>query len=551
MKKLKVFISILVAILVIIPQTSVFASSDIKITNISCSGNSTKAPGEEFVLNYNLSTAVDEVRISADDFSVIGGTDVDYDVSSGVNSFKLRCNPGTSAGVHTVTISAKKTYFYYDSSSDSYNSEEKSTEVRYSIMTSGSVDNTAPTLSFDVDKDKIENGDIFSLYVTVKNRSKSTDLKSVNLKLNGGDAFSVYKGSDLVFVESIAKNSSKTITKKFICNKSIGAGIYPISASISYGKDGETIEANYTIKVNNAKGKNSSVEFTPRLVISSFSYGDKSINGGKKFNLAFSIKNNSKSISAENIIVKLSGGEAFVVADGTDTISISSISGNSSASVSKSFKCLNSAQSGVYPITASISYEYIEAGAKQQGSDELTMSIPVVQPDKVMFQDIELADKTVTLGEETDCAFKIVNTGKTVLNNGTVKLLDENKNEINSAYIGNIEAGAQYSSNYNLPFTLDEEGNKKLFLVYEYENQNAEKKSITQEFRVTVEEYMDPYPVTPDEEEIPQETGMSTKTKVIIGVCSGIALILLITVLIIVLKKKKHKKGKVDFNEEI
>ena len=100
------------------------------------------------------------------------------------------------------------------------------------------------------------------------------------------------------------------------------------------------------------------------------------------------------------------------------------------------------------------------------------MSIPVVQPDKVQFQQIALADKTINVSEENDCAFQVINMGQTKLSNGTVKLLNEKGKEINSAYIGNIDAGGQFVSNYTLPVTFDKTGDYKLTLVFEYENEN-------------------------------------------------------------------------------
>ena len=182
------------------------------------------------------------------------------------------------------------------------------------------------------------------------------------------------------------------------------------------------------------------------------------------------------------------------------------------------------------------------------------MSVPVVQPDKVMFSSIDLANKTVNAGEETDCAFSIVNTGKTVLNNGNVRVLDETGTELNSSYIGTIEAGAQYTSNYNLPITLNEAGDKKLTIEFEYENDNADKKTIKQTFKVTVEEYVDPFPIddsTDGSDADATDDTSNSKKKIIIGVVAGIAAVAVIVAIIIIIKKKKHKKGKVDFNEEI
>lgn len=488
-----------------------------------------------------------------DAFSVYRGSDTEY-VSSFNSTASVSkafiCNNGTAAGSHPITVSC--TY--------SYSGGESTVEANYSVMTysyPSSVTTPVLVTSYDKFDNDIKPGEKFTLDFTVANKSTTYDVKNVNIKLNGGDAFSIVNDVDTIYRNSISKNGKAKFSKKFICNNSVSAGMHPISVSITYEytKSGNveqgTAESNFTIKTVSKKG-GSSVALTPRLVVGSFNYGNKSIRGGKKFTLNFTIKNNSKSIKAKNVIIKLSGGDVFVVADGTDTISVNNINPNSTVTVSKKFNCLNTAQSGVHPITASISYEYIEGGQKQSGTDDLTMSVPVVQPDKVMFTSIDLADKTINTGDETDCAFSIVNTGKTVLNNGSIKVVDESGTELNSSYIGTIEAGAQYSSNYNLPITMNEPGDYKLTLVFEYENDNADKKRIKQTFKVHVEDYTDPFPTDPADtsDDKSDSDSSSSKTKVIIGAVAGVVGAVVI-VAVVVKKKKKHKKGKVDFNEEI
>ena len=489
-----------------------------------------------------------------DAFSVYRGSDTEY-VSSFNSTASVSkafiCNNGTAAGSHPITVSC--TY--------SYSGGESTVEANYSVMTysyPSSVTTPVLVTSYDKFDNDIKPGEKFTLDFTVANKSTTYDVKNVNIKLNGGDAFSIVNDVDTIYRNSISKNGKAKFSKKFICNNSVSAGMHPISVSITYEytKSGNveqgTAESNFTIKTVSKKG-GSSVALTPRLVIGGFNYGKSSIKGGKKFTLNFSVKNNSKSIKAKNVIVKVSGGDTFVVADGTDTISVDHINPNSSVGVSKKFSCLNTAQSGVYPVTASITYEYVEGGQKQSGTEELTMSIPVVQPDKVMFSSIDLADKTINTGDETDCAFSIVNTGKTVLNNGNVRVLDESGTELNSSYIGTIEAGAQYSSNYNLPITLNEAGDYKLTLVFEYENDNADKKKIKQTFKVTVQDYVDPFPTDNTDSSDGDKTDdtSNNKSKKIIGVVAGVVGVAAVVTVIVVVKKKKHKKGKVDFNEEI
>ena len=484
---------------------------------------------------------------------------------------------------------------------------------------------------FSIDKKAIY-ADTFKLKYTIKNTNSKLDVKNLNMRLSGGDTFTVANDVDTIYSPSLSKGasaqfsknfyvsagasagmypitisatyeytedgettsgtaefsytfqvlqgtthtagsspslvaiykskinkaSSANFSKQFICNKGIPGGMYPITASVTYEyvvngeKQQGTAEFTFSIKVNSKKRSKKASELTPQLIVSSFSYGKESVSGGKEFTLSFNIKNNSSSIKAQNVLIKLAGGDSFVVADGTDTISIKSIKPNATVKVSKKFNCLSTATSGVYPITATVSYEYIEGG-KQSGSSDLTMSIPVVQPDKVQFQQIALADKTINVSEENDCAFQVINMGQTKLSNGTVKLLNEKGKEINSAYIGNIDAGGQFVSNYTLPVTFDETGDYKLTLVFEYENENMDKKSIEQEFKVTVQKEEDPFDKTgenPEDNGEAEEDHSNTKKVILGSVIGGVVLIAAI-VSTIVIKKKKHKKGSVKFDEKI
>lgn len=568
MKKLKGILSIfIVMIMALSVQIPAYAADAPKVTfsNFSVDKTTIK-PGDIFTFTVTASSArgqyIDDASFKfsgGDAFSVYKGSDTEYVSSFGSSvtvSKTFICNNETTAGSHSISVSCNFSY------SGSELNGDGSAEANYSVMTSSGSTTTGNTpvlvMSYEKFAEDIKAGDKFNFDFYITNKSTAYDVRNVNVKINGGDAFTVVSSGDTIYKNGIAKNQTAEFSKKLICNKSVSSGYHPISLSVTYeyvkagATEQGTAEATFTVKTA-AKKHNSSVSLTPRLVVGSFNYGNKSIRGGKKFTLNFTIKNNSKRIKAKNVIIKLSGGDVFVVADGTDTISVNNINPNSTVTVSKKFNCLNTAQSGVHPITASISYEYIEGGQKQSGTDDLTMSVPVVQPDKVMFTSIDLADKTINTGDETDCAFSIVNTGKTVLNNGSIKVVDESGTELNSSYIGTIEAGAQYSSNYNLPITMNEPGDYKLTLVFEYENDNADKKKIKQTFKVHVEDYTDPFPTDPAD--TPDDKGdddsSSSKTKVIIGVVAGVVGAAVIVTIIVKKKKKRNKKGKVDFNEEI
>lgn len=526
--------------------------------------------GDTFKLKYkikNTNSKLDvknlNMRLSGGDtFTVANDVDTIYSpsLSKGTSaqfSKNFYVSAGASAGMYPITISA--TYEYTEDGETTSGTAEFSYTVQVLQGTTHSA-GSSPSLvaSFGVSKANLTAGDNFKLNFKLSNKSAQYNVNNVNIKLAGGDAFSIASDVDTIYKSKINKASSANFSKQFICNKGIPGGMYPITASVTYEyvvngeKQQGTAEFTFSIKVNSKKRSKKASELTPQLIVSSFSYGKESVSGGKEFTLSFNIKNNSSSIKAQNVLIKLAGGDSFVVADGTDTISIKSIKPNATVKVSKKFNCLSTATSGVYPITATVSYEYIEGG-KQSGSSDLTMSIPVVQPDKVQFQQIALADKTINVSEENDCAFQVINMGQTKLSNGTVKLLNEKGKEINSAYIGNIDAGGQFVSNYTLPVTFDETGDYKLTLVFEYENENMDKKSIEQEFKVTVQKEEDPFDKTgenPEDNGKDEEDHSNTKKVILGSVIGGVALIAAI-VSTIVIKKKKHKKGSVKFDEKI
>lgn len=415
--------------------------------------------------------------------------------------------------------------------------------------------------AYSVDGDVVSGGD-FRLNVELKNTSGKIDVQNVLIRISGGDAFSVNNGTDTVYTDKIVKAGTYKFSKNMFCSSAAEAGAYPVNVAVSYEYfDGNerfsgSSEFSISIKVNKkdepvTSGGNQTAALTPQVLISNFSFGGDRIKGGENFTLNFKVNNNSSTTAVKNVIIKLGGGEAFVVADGTDTIALNSLSAGASKQISKQFQCLNGVKSGVYPVTASISYEYFDSGEKAQGTAELTMSIPVVQPDIVSFEGIDLVDKTINTNQETDCAFQIINSGQTKLSNGRVILKDENGTELASAFIGNIEAGMQFSSNYTLPVTFEKDGIKNLTLVLEYENENAEKKSIEQQFRVTVEEYQDPYAELNSDDDAQTAEKSSPVVPIICAVVGVIVLVAAAVVIVKVVKKKKAQKGSDFIDEEI
>lgn len=408
---------------------------------------------------------------------------------------------------------------------------------------------------YSVNNKSVSPKDTFTLNFTLKNSSSKIDIENVNIKLSGAEAFAVNNDTDTIYTSKIAKGAKKTFSKGFYCNDGVAPGVYPVSliATFEYFENSEkftgTSEINYSVRVSDSS--NSSVlPLTPQLIVSDFSYGGENIQASQEFDLSFSLKNTSKETDVKNIIVKLSGAEAFTVAQGIDTIPVETLKANSAVKLTKKFICLNSAPSGVYPITASVSYEYYENGEKLAGSAELSMSIPVVQLDKVEIGSVDLEGSEVTQGQETDCGFMVINSGRTNVANASVKLLDDKGNELAKAYVGNIAAGEQFVSNYTLPVTFKDAGTFNLEFVIEYDNESMERKSVSRKFTVTSEKKVDPYEEAMNAQNA-QTQEVDEGVPAVLYVVIGAVVLVAAVVVIVVVKKRKLRKGSDESDEEI
>ena len=87
--------------------------------------------------------------------------------------------------------------------------------------------------------------------------------------------------------------------------------------------------------------------------------------------------------------------------------------------------------------------------------------------------------------------------------------------------------------------------------MLEYENENAEKKSIEQQFRVTVEEYQDPYAELNSDDDAQTAEKSSPVVPIICAVVGVIVLVAAAVVIVKVVKKKKAQKGSDFIDEEI
>ena len=89
----------------------------------------------------------------------------------------------------------------------------------------------------------------------------------------------------------------------------------------------------------------------PNIVVKSFTYGDgKTVAAGAKFPLSFTFENTG-SLTCENIVVIVDGGESFTVDGGTNTAHYKSLGAGKEQKQELNMQALPAAKSGAQSIS--------------------------------------------------------------------------------------------------------------------------------------------------------------------------------------------------------
>ena len=231
-------------------------------------------------------------------------------------------------------------------------------------------------------------------------------------------------------------------------------------------------------------GAYSTESSVPRLVISEYSYGDKSIAAGSKFSLGFTLLNTGKT-AVENIVISIDGGESFTMDRCSNTLFYSKIPSSGKETLSVDMQALPGAGSGAKSIGISCKYEYLDGGRRANTAAEIKLSVPVVQPDRFHVNPPSLP-QTVNAGEEQTLSLSYVNKGKGQVSNVEAIIEGSVDSPARSQYLGNFDPGK--SGSIGFVFTPQSTGPLDLVLKVSYEDANQELHNLSFPVSLNVQE---------------------------------------------------------------
>lgn len=359
----------------------------------------------------------------------------------------------------------------------------------------------------------ISPGEEFVITLTFENKGQVT-VTGAAATVTPSEALNILNETSTFPLPDIAPGKSASATVKLRAAKEIASESQSLMAELRFVYDnaGTPTAASATEKVNipaRATAASSSAQQktdapVPNIVVKSFTYGDgKTVAAGAKFPLSFTFENTG-SLTCENIVVIVDGGESFTVDGGTNTAHYKSLGAGKEQKQELNMQALPAAKSGAQSISVSFKYEYVDGTRRAAVTSDVRISVPVSQPDR--FQITAPAQGTsASAGEETEVTLAYVNKGKGDVANLEAELVGEGFTApTRTQYLGNVAAGG--SGNIGFAVTPDDEGTLKFTVKVTYED--ADQQVQTREFPVTLEVQA---PVLPDDDfagmDEPEKTG--------------------------------------------
>lgn len=311
-------------------------------------------------------------------------------------------------------------------------------------------------------------------------------------------------------LKELAPGEKKNFSYDFMVTPSAETKNYPVELKVEYTDDSKA-EAQSTSQIvgvfvkaptdkNDGKPVN---ESTPKLIIEDYYLEPQTIEAGKPFKLYLKFFNTNAKKAVKNIKIFLTSdtqesvgsGEngqsgssmptasVFTPVDSSNTFYIANIAPGARVEKEISFTTVPDTAAKTYTVVANFEYEDAKAN---KYTDTAQIGVPVVQQAKLEVGDV-LPQGEFMIGSETPLSIDYYNTGKANLSNVMIKIKGEGlKFDTPSYYKGAFAPGSQDTFLVNV--TPETPGNKKVELVWTFEDSMGVTQEIKKEYEFTVED---------------------------------------------------------------
>lgn len=220
---------------------------------------------------------------------------------------------------------------------------------------------------------------------------------------------------------------------------------------------------------------------TPRLILLGFETKPEKVQAGTEFTLKLNFQNTSKDTLLQNIKLTLSSEESsFLPKSGSSTLFVEQV--EIEEKVSTEIKLLPLATLAQKPYPINISIEFEDKNHNELKSNE-TISVPVYQIARTEINGLTLSNEN-TVGSESNIRFNILNKGKSILYNATIKFPEDGPFGAYEEFVGNIDAGKQNEMDIYIPLKRAPELDEDCYFELVFEDELGEISKIKQVFEL-------------------------------------------------------------------
>jgi len=268
----------------------------------------------------------------------------------------------------------------------------------------------------------------------------------------------------------------------------------------------------------------------PRVLLSAFATIPEEPAAGEEFTVNLTLKNASSTTGVQNLKTTISAPDGSLLpVGGAASVYTQWIGAGAAVGYELRFQSLPTAEEGPHQLTLHVDYEEA-AGGTALVSDE-TMTVRVRQHTRVETSELELQPSNLTVGQDTNLSFSVLNKGKNKLYNTSVAVKPDQAVTAPEQFVGTIEAGT--AGAVDMVLHADAASNAPVTLVISYEDAGGTVTTFERQVELIIDE-------PPTSEPVPEEQMQSTG--VALSPLAIVVPLLLVAVLVIVLIVRRRRK---------
>ena len=392
----------------------------------------------------------------------------------------------------------------------------------------------------------LASGETAMLNINIENTGK-TAMKAPILNFNVSDSLLITDSEYTVALSDIGagKTASVLVPIKAFGKVTAQKQSVDVSMTFDYYNNVSTVssEASAHIIVPCKLSEEETEEPTdskpvPVVILSGYSYGGSSIAAGSTADLHFTFTNTSKLLAVENVVLKVTTGANLQLNGSSNTFYFENVPAGGSKSVTLPLKAVPMISDSTQDVGLSFSYEYVDGNQRKERTSDMSISVPLYQPDRFELSE-PVAAYVGFVGEETSLTMDYVNKGKTEVSNVEATISGDVDSYNSFVRVGNIPSGKSGTIAFAVTPLL--EGDNKAVITVSYEDANGDVKERVFETTLSA---MAMEPFDPGEWEDPMEPIEEPSSFPWWIVAVALAVVAIIVVVVVSKKKKKEKLAK-------